>query len=344
MLRISYLLIVCLPLAMLPISAEAATATSTGRLDWFYTGVPLGATRTIYVDAISKLPNTVNATTAATLNGAVIPFVPGGVQTTYFWPFRGFWGPTVTSGVLPKAVPFISDLVTSSTASVTVGGRTFATSSRGDGDVRNLVGGRTALFGSATVTINFEAFARAEDPIFFEPGSNTLSETLEAGTQLSSTDQSSDAGLDFFMTIPLSAYPGRVCNVAIASDCLLLAISASASGVLASPSDFSILVYTDPVTSLDAFALAAALAGDFTVSDNTAVLNTDFVVPPFTLNVATPYSIDLTFDGGVDADTIPTPEPGTLLLIASSFVGFVLARGRASWRNSSSAIKAARLT
>ena len=93
-------------------TTHAATATSTGTLDMFSTAVTPGGTGTIWVDAISKRPTVTNATTTATLNTAPTPFVPGGTQTTYFWPFRGFWGPTVTSGVLTKALPFVSVMTT----------------------------------------------------------------------------------------------------------------------------------------------------------------------------------------------------------------------------------------
>ena len=308
-----------------PFSAQADTATARGGTRTFSTAVTPGGSGQIWVDAISQLPFNPNAAVTATLNAAVVPFVPAGNLFTGFWPFRTSWGPTVTSGVLTKALPYVSVMTSRSSGTSRNG---FASSSSSNATISHTVANSSTLSGSATVSVNFEAFARAEDPINYNPGPNTLSETLEAGTELFSSDPTSNAGLEFLLGIPLGEYPGSGCAVTFGGDCLLLAVAAYATGPLLSSSDLITFAYADSITGLDATSIADNLATTFAISGETATLMNDFDIPSFTIDPSDSYSIDTLFDLGVNADVVPEPSTWAMMLIG--FAGL----GLAGYRNS----------
>jgi hypothetical protein len=293
-----------------------ATATSIGGLDTDTSNEGIAATGQVYAYTLSTgggppLVPVTNALPVGMVNGANSPPVAGGVQTTFFWPFRGFWGPTITVGPNAKANPFSMSISTTSTA-LPIG--LVTPTSTAEAMQTTTSATKVTLSSSADVTVNKEAFGRAVDPITFSGSSSTqFTDVIDSGASLESDDPGDTAGLEYYMFETLSG--GTVVPVWSAAIYV--------TGQLNSLSDLQIVV--NSTVGFNNITIQNDIRAAFSlVSNNTTTLMSNVALPSFSLNGG---GSSYTILDGIDAEAT-VPEPGTLALGSSAAVLLLRRRRR----------------
>jgi hypothetical protein len=164
--------------------------------------------------------------------------------------------------------------------------------------------GTSFLQASADVTAHLYAFGRAEDPLVFDPGPNTVNDSI-SGVVLSADPGAIGSG--FYVSITST----------IDTLATLYRLNIFVPGGVATVDDININFTSDPSLGFDDTAIEATLRSSFSVSANTA---TQFasVTLTYLLNPAQPYELS----SSVEADAMAgIPEPNTLCCLAvASFI------------------------
>jgi hypothetical protein len=162
----------------------------------------------------------------------------------------------------------------------------------------------TFLTTIASVSGNYLAGGKAYDPLFFDAGHNTITDTI---TGISLLARPGDFGSAYQMSMGTDANGLGT----------LYTLCVFAPAGITSVKDLGIYFQSSGL-GWDDQAIADALRADFLVADNTATLMDPFTFM-FDLDSPTPYSLDFYDESAAAAenDGEQTPEPSALLLAGS---------------------------